>query len=217
MSTTVATTGRDAARHATTGKDHPAPLLAVIGPSGVGKSSLVRELQRRGETLALPTFTTRPRRRDEIEGRSDHRFVGDRAFGALASGGAFLATGTLPGLPYRYGLPNLPCRAGPVPAVIVRAFAVPGLLRAVPGTLVYQVEDGPARTWPRLVTRDLQAAELDARISAHHFELLAGREVCHRRFVNGSSLPELADAVTRALRSDLPAAAGTAGGAGADS
>jgi hypothetical protein len=51
-----------------------------------------------------------------------------------------------------------------------------------------------------LVARGLQNAELDARLAGQQFELLLGRQVCHRRFVYSSSLQELADAVVRVLR-----------------
>src|SRR5579864_8816035 len=88
-------------------------LVVVIGPSGSGKSTVVRELYRRGVVRAIPTWTTRPRREDERAGSVEHRFISDAVFDALDARGFFDETATMPGLPYRYGLPHLPLGPGP--------------------------------------------------------------------------------------------------------
>jgi guanylate kinase len=137
----------------------PPPLLAIVGPSGSGKSSLVRDLARRGEVQVIATFTTRPRRPDEPSDCPDHRFVTEEEFAEFAQSGTFMATGALPGLPYRYGLPKLCRRAGPIPAVVLRAFVASELARRVPGLLVYQIEDRPDRIYPRLIERGAQDAD----------------------------------------------------------
>jgi guanylate kinase len=182
--------------------DRPSALLAIIGPSGVGKSSLLRELHLRQEVRAWSTLTTRPPRPDERGGCLEHRFVGSEEFDRLAQEGAFVATGAIAGLPYRYGLPNLACGPGLL-ALVLRANAIAEVKRAFPGVLVYQVEDDLARTRRRLWARGLQPTEVAARLAGHHFELELGRRLCHRAFVNAASLPDLTDRVARALRTDL--------------
>ena len=180
----------------------PPPLLAIVGPSGSGKSSLVRDLARRGEVQVIATFTTRPRRPDEPRDCPDHRFVTEKEFAEFAQSGAFLATGGLPGLPYRYGLPKLCRRTGPMPAIVLRAFVASELARLVPRLLVYQIEDRPERIYPRLVERGTQGPEIRARIASRDFEISLGRRVCHRFFTNQTSLEVLVGAVSRAIEMD---------------
>jgi guanylate kinase len=60
---------------------HPQPLFIVIsGPSGVGKDTVVRTLQRRKNSLHfVVTATSRPKRENEIEGE-DYIFVSEQEF-----------------------------------------------------------------------------------------------------------------------------------------
>src|SRR5262245_1110257 len=98
------------------------PVVAIIGGSGSGKSSVVRELHRRGLVNVHPTWTTRPRRGDETGGSLEHRFVTDKGFDRLEADGCFCDTVAMFGLPYRYGLPARRRRVpGRVDVVMVRA------------------------------------------------------------------------------------------------
>jgi len=68
----------------------PGLLYVVCGPSGVGKTSLVRALVARRPTLALSvSFTTRPPRPGEQDGVAYH-FVSTQRFAAMQAGGEFL-------------------------------------------------------------------------------------------------------------------------------
>lgn len=60
---------------------HPQPLLIVIsGPSGVGKDTVVRTLQRRKNKLHfVVTATSRPKRENEVDG-VDYIFVSEEEF-----------------------------------------------------------------------------------------------------------------------------------------
>ncbi len=49
-------------------------LVVVSGPSGVGKTTIVREVARRTGAAFSVSVTTRPRRQDETDG-DDYRFV----------------------------------------------------------------------------------------------------------------------------------------------
>src|SRR3954451_6553773 len=130
------------------------PMIAVIGPSGSGKSSLVRELDRCGLVRLHPTWTTRPRRADESDGSAEHRFVSEEEFDALEAKGFFLATASLFGLPWRYGLPHVAAPAGErADLVMLRAPVVERVRRQLGLGVVIQVVDEPARVAHRLRAR----------------------------------------------------------------
>lgn len=76
-------------------------LVVVSGPSGVGKSTIVRALTARDPRVAVSvSATTRPRRPDERDGL-DYRFLEDAAFESLVANGAFLEHALVHG--NRYG------------------------------------------------------------------------------------------------------------------
>jgi guanylate kinase len=65
-------------------------LFVIAAPSGAGKTSLVRALMKLEPTLAFSvSYTTRPRRANEIEGR-DYHFLTDEKFLEMAANGAFV-------------------------------------------------------------------------------------------------------------------------------
>src|SRR5262249_28097840 len=155
---------------------------------------VVRELARRGVLSVHPTWTTRPRRSDEYEHEVEHRFVSDNVFDELAARGFFLGAVGLPGLPFRYALPRPRLHAdGPLDTIMARAPFVERLGEFFPSTLVYQIEDTPARAWLRLVERGTDADEVAARAAAYGHEAAAGRAMAQRVFVNDRSLDELVD------------------------
>jgi ribose 1,5-bisphosphokinase PhnN len=182
------------------------PILIVIGPSASGKSTVVRELARRGVVRVHPTWTTRPRRADEQHGEIEHRFVDDASFERLDECGFFLGTVTLPGLPYRYGLPRPQTRgAGPIDTVMARAPFVELFAPHFPERLVFQIEDTPERARARLLDRNCTPTELDARLGFYIAEARAGRAVADRVFRNDGPLDELIDAFEDALRARVAA------------
>lgn len=64
-------------------------LLVISGPGGVGKSTIVAELQRRLPLQFSVSVTTRPPRPTEVEGHH-YRFVDRPTFLEMAAGGHFL-------------------------------------------------------------------------------------------------------------------------------
>ena len=70
---------------------HPEPLLIVIsGPSGVGKDTVVQEMQKRGRPIHfVVTATTRPPRKGEING-VDYFFYTKEQFAELIEQGELL-------------------------------------------------------------------------------------------------------------------------------
>lgn len=76
-------------------------LFVIAAPSGAGKTSLVRALMQREPSLGFSvSFTTRPRRPGEVEGR-DYHFVDPGTFEAMARQGAFVEHARV--FDYRYG------------------------------------------------------------------------------------------------------------------
>lgn len=65
-------------------------LIILSGPSGVGKTTLRRRLQKKIPNLVFSvSWTTRPRRTGEVDGR-DYHFVSRRRFEKAIAGGDFL-------------------------------------------------------------------------------------------------------------------------------
>src|SRR3989344_5418649 len=76
-------------------------LVLLIGPSGVGKSVILRALRERHQDLVFPrSATTRPRR--EGEGDDLYQFVGDEEFDRLDERGELLESAVVHG-GARYG------------------------------------------------------------------------------------------------------------------
>jgi ribose 1,5-bisphosphokinase PhnN len=176
-------------------------LLAVLGPSGSGKSTVVREMHRRGVIEVTPSWTTRPRRDDELDGSDEHRFVGEDEFAARQDAGFFLEVVQMFGLPYRYGLPAVgPPAGGSVPAIMVRAPLLPLVARRFPGYVAYQIEDGYQRARERLGRRP---GDVGTRLEGFEEECRTGREAAHRIFVNQAGVGDLVEAVARAVRRDF--------------
>lgn len=87
-----------------------ARLFVVSGPSGVGKSTLLRRLTAEVSGLAFViSHTTRPMRAGEVDGR-DYHFVSEPAFDALIAEGAFVEWAVVHG--YRYGTAHAALAAG---------------------------------------------------------------------------------------------------------
>lgn len=178
-------------------------VLAVLGPSASGKSTVVRELHRRGVIQVTPSWTTRPRRSDELDGSVEHRFVDDEEFTARQDAGHFLEVVQMFGLPYRYGLPAVGQPAdGRVPAIMVRAPLMPLVIRHFPDHVAYQIEDGYQRARERMRHR---AGELGTRLDGFEEECRLGRQAAHRIFVNRGSAGDLVDAVADAVDRDFAA------------
>lgn len=164
----------------------------------------MRELADRGAVQVHPTWTTRPRRPDEAGGSLEHRFVTEDEFDALEARGFFLDTVAMFGLPHRYGLPPLErIDRPPLHAVMLRAPLVERLAARIPDLLVYQIEDSADRSRQRLVQRGCDVDELAARLADNERELVRGRLVANRVFVNDGPLDVTVDSMISALGRDL--------------
>lgn len=85
-------------------------VFILSGPSGVGKSTLIRELQQSDLAISYcVTATTRAQRAGEVHGR-DYYFLSEQEFAEVLARGEFLEH-SLVHQRYRYGVPLFSLRA----------------------------------------------------------------------------------------------------------
>lgn len=174
-------------------------VLAIIGPSAAGKSTIAQELQRQGLIKLTPTVTDRPRRSGEAA--IEHAFVSPAEFDARAAAGDFLEVVQPFQLPYRYGAPPIRACPGRVPALMLRVEFLSLLLRHYPDHKVYQIE-APKELVARRLGRRL--TDPGTRLEQYQREVEAGRARADRRFVNDSpSIDPAVAAIRRALAEDF--------------
>ena len=189
-------------------------MLVVIGPSGGGKSSAVRELAAAGLVWVHPTWTTRPPRADEAQGSLEHEFVDEEEFSRLERDGFFLGSVQMFGLRHRYGLPDPRSRRrphpqpstgnpGPVDLVMLRAPLLGEMARHFPELVTYQITATRADAESRLIERGLGDAELAARLADNVPECALGAEVADRCFLSSGSLADLRAQLMAAIRDDF--------------
>lgn len=183
----------------------PARLLVTIGPSGSGKSSVVGRLAASGLLRVHPTWTTRPRRTDELGGALEHRFVSNAEFDDAVDRDTFVGTVAPFGMPYRYGLPRLVVQPrGPIDAVMLRARLVDRVRDLYGDLVVYAIVADPETTSARLLARGLGAEELRRREDDNLNECAEAATIAHRVFdASGCGLASLASAITAALEVDF--------------
>lgn len=177
-------------------------VLVFIGPSGTGKSTLLRALHRDGVIDVVPSWTTRPRRNEETGGDIDHRFVGSAEFDELEGRGYFLEVIEMFG--FRYGLPAVgPPKNGKVPAILVRAPLMELVVKHFPDHVVYQVEASLEDVRERLQSRRMPHTEMEARLAAFREELSLGRQLSDRRMDTSGPLSEVLSEARRAIAEDF--------------
>jgi guanylate kinase len=180
-------------------------ILVVIGPSGVGKSTLFAPLRQEGLVRLVPTWTTRKSRHYEDPAKADHIFIDDDEFTARERAGFFLETVQLFGLEARYGLPReaLEDDGCSIRVLMLRAMLLQRLPHYFPAHIVYQIEAPRARVEDHLRARIERDGDIGSRLAGFEDELQLGRRLAHR-IVENSETPEQAQTQLRAwLREDF--------------
>lgn len=180
-------------------------ILVVIGPSGVGKSTLFAQLRQEGAIRLVPTWTTRKPRHYEDPANADHVFVDEEEFAARERDGFFLETVQLFGLEARYGLPRavLDDDGKSIRTLMLRAMLLERIARYFPVHIVYQVEAPRERVEAHLRARMARDGDIGSRLANFEDELQSGRRLANRIIDNGDA-PERAQAQLRAwLREDF--------------
>jgi guanylate kinase len=162
------------------GTPAPARLTVLSGPSGVGKSTVVRSLRRAWPQIWLSvSVTTRKPRPGEVDGREYH-FVGEHDFDGMVAAGELLEWAQFAG--NKYGTPRAPLkdklRAGLPSLLEIDVAGARQVRQAVPGALlVFLAPPSWAELVRRLTGRETEPPEvIRARLEAARAELEAGSE-----------------------------------------
>ena len=155
-------------------------LTVLSGPSGVGKSTVVAELNRTCPQIWISvSVTTRPPRPGEVDGREYH-FVDDHEFDRLVASGVLLEWAQFAG--NRYGTPRVPLcerlQAGVSCLLEIDVAGARQVKRAVPDArLVFLAPPSWDELVRRLTGRGTEPPEvLERRLAAARDELAAAGE-----------------------------------------
>lgn len=177
-------------------------ILVFIGPSGVGKSTIVSRLNENGLLSLNPTWTTRPSRFGETNG-VEHTFVPEEELERARKSGMFLEVVQLFGLPFYYGQPKVILTPGKVPSMMLRVGVLEKLSQHYDNFTVYQIEDEKEKVEKRLRKRASNGELIGTRLDDYTKELEAGRRVANRVFHN-CDLDSIAAEITKAILEDFP-------------
>ena len=155
--------------------------MVLAGPSGVGKSSVVRELRALlPELFFSVSATTRDRRPGEVDGR-DYRFVGPSGFDRLIERGELLEWADIHGGLQRSGTPREPVQqaltAGRPVVVEVDLAGARAMKKELPESVtVFLVPPSMAELERRLAQRGTETQAAFARRLETSREEMAARD-----------------------------------------
>jgi len=135
-------------------------FVAVVGPSGVGKDSLIGFARARLEAGGRVTFVRRVVTRPADGGSEDHDSMDEAAFAAAEAAGRFALSWGAHGL--RYGLPialEADLEAGRVVVANLSRGVIPALLAFYPDALVVSVTAEREVIAQRLANRGRETAD----------------------------------------------------------
>lgn len=187
------------------GTSHQGVLLIISGPSGVGKSTICRELFKRLDAFLSVSVTTRPRRAHEVEGQ-DYHFLSQEEFEALLEAGELLEYATVYG-GHCYGTPAGPVRealeAGRVAILEIEINGAEQVVRQYPEAMcVYLLAPTPQEQAGRLEGRNSDSPEAIAeRLSKADGEIRYAQESgVYQHFVVNRVVQETVDTIVRLVR-----------------
>jgi len=172
----------------------------LIGASGVGKSSIAKQLYEAGSIEPAPTLTTRALRPGEIETPYDHRFVSDTEFDRLEAAGKLIAVAPFYGARYAVPFSQKPA-SDTVPLIILKPIFMPAFLRQFPKARVCHIDASPEVLPERMRSRGQSEADIAERMALHAEESAAAKKFAHVSFLNNGPLEE----TLRQVRSQIDA------------
>lgn len=175
--------------------------MVLAGPSGVGKSSLVRKLRELYPDLWFSvSATTRARRPGEVDGQ-DYHFVSDAEFDRMIADGELLEWADIHGGTHRSGTPRRPIEerlADGLPALLELDLQGARTVRAVlpEALLVFITPPSWDVLVHRLIGRGTEPPDVVARRLQTAKEELAAREEFDVEVVNDDVLRAAEDLLT---------------------
>lgn len=179
--------------------------LIVIGPSGVGKSSIFSTLHQSGHVEIIPTWTTRKKRHYESTNSLDHVFVNQQEFERRYKENFFIDTAQLFGLDYYYGLPHFPetDTQGPIRVFMLRSMLLSRIDIHIPDFIIYQVEAPFERVQSHLALRAERDGDVGSRLDSYSNEIRDGRTLAHRVIDNSMPLEHTLATVRSYMQQDF--------------
>ncbi|QOJ00277.1 MAG: guanylate kinase [Phycisphaeraceae bacterium] len=180
-------------------------VLIISGPSGVGKTTLTRGVERTiPDAVFSVSYTTRPRTDADIEG-VDYHFVDDAAFEAMRSRGEFLESAGVYGK--KYGTPRAwvleQLARGRLVILEIDVQGAIEVRRQLPEALaVFILPPGEDILLQRLRDRKREAEEvIQRRFGQARSEIRAARESgVYHQFIVNERLDEAVAGVVEAVR-----------------
>lgn len=182
-------------------------VVVISGPSGVGKSTICRELCTRLPAEFSVSVTTRPVRPGEVSGR-DYHFVDRSEFERLRSDGALLETASVYG--HDYGTPRAPVeKALAERRVIVLEIDIYGARQvrgAYPQAVTLFVLPPTPQEQHRRITdrRTNEPQEIARRLDQADGEIRFARECgCYDYFIINDRLEETIDRIATIVQEEI--------------
>lgn len=180
-------------------------LLIISGPSGVGKTTVCKELVRRLDAFLSVSATTRPRRENEVDG-VDYYFLTTEEFERRLERGEFLEHARVYGGRY-YGTPAKPVlEALAAGKVVILEIEIEGTLQVVrrfpQAVTIYMLAPSPEDQKDRLVGRRKDSAEaMRERLNKADGEIRWAYDCgAYRYFLVNQTVEETVDEIVRIVR-----------------
>jgi guanylate kinase len=178
-------------------------IIGIIGPSGVGKSTIVKILIENTGLPLIKTVTDRPRRK--LEEPFEHEFISPQEFDEREKRGEFLVVVNPFELPYRYAFPDI-LNEDKVMVLMFRAEFLGLLKKYFKHYIIYQIEADKEHA-EKAISKRGPKEELGSRLSQFEREVEQGRAIAKRVFEHDMSSPEaVAERIKQAIDEDLVAA-----------
>ncbi|MGQ9648551.1 MAG: guanylate kinase [Phycisphaerae bacterium] len=180
-------------------------LLIISGPSGVGKTTICKELVKRLDAFLSVSATTRPRRDNEVDG-VDYHFLSTEEFENRLQRGEFLEHARVYGGRY-YGTPARPVMdALAAGRVVILEIEIEGTLQVVKklpqAIAIYILAPTPEDQKGRLEGRQKDSAEaMRERLSKADGEIRWAQDCgAYRHFLVNQTVEETVNEIIRIVQ-----------------
>ena len=180
-------------------------LLIISGPSGVGKTTVCKRLVEELDAFLSVSWTTRPRRDNEVDGQ-DYHFISTETFERELERGGLLEYAQVYGGHY-YGTPARPAldalAAGRVVILEIEIDGTRQVVRRFPEAVgIYILAPSPVDQTDRLVGRQMDSAEaIRERLAKADGEIgYAHDSGAYRHFLVNETIAGTVESIVRIVR-----------------